>query len=111
MVQVQIASYELSPVIAYARCGNGGAAVIFTDVATVVANRSKPDEPDGPVGLSLHFGVWGCQVAAQAVRWANVNQKVVLTDYSHTSPSAERSWLLITGTTGSHIFQNRLVAA
>jgi hypothetical protein len=100
MLQVQIASNEFSPIIAYALRGHSGAAVIFAYVATVVANRSKPNELYGTVRPPLHFSVRSSEVALHRLRRTDRNQNVVFANHTDTFPSAERSWLLISGTTG-----------
>jgi hypothetical protein len=73
--------------------------VIFTYVATVVANRPKPNELYGTVRAPLHFSVRSSQVALHRLRRTERNQNVVFSNHTDTFPSAERSWLLISGTT------------
>jgi hypothetical protein len=77
--------------------------VIFTHVATVVANGSKTNELYGAVLPPLYFGVRGAQVALCRLLGTDRNQKAVFANYTDRPIPTERSWLLIPGTTGDRL--------
>ena len=77
--------------------------MIFTHMATVVANGSKTDALYGSVFPALHFGVRGAQVSFRRLLGTDRNQKAVFANHADTPTSTERSWLLMPGTTGDRL--------